>query len=491
MEIGPPAHGAGIVEQQRNHGVAELGVAFLLEAERRGGVGDDAGQAACVEDAFLQVEMPGPVLLCLQAALQAVGQPADRPLQGFELLVEIGAQAFQFRRFGKVLGGDFLVIAGIKDLVVGIGVGMRRGRRRVHRRFAILGLDILGHLGVVVLVVGDLGLGGVHLLGLAVLRFRVLVFLAVLILAAGIGLVLGALFRLGLGLVVLALVVGVVAQLVAIAEVRDHLAGEFRERFLVVEHLVGIGETVPGLALEEAFPQVHDVLCACGQVATRREVSEVVPGRLGQRGLPCLGDLGIALPPAFLGDLGVDVPGGSGHGARTHRLAARGFHRLVERLRDLALRAVAVVGGGIVEAAAQGIGIRRAARLQHLVPGHPAGDLRQARAVIGQARGVDRISHRQIGVVGDGPRGLAQRLLERLSRIVGWFAHHRLLGRLRGKRQAARPGWSRRRTGGNIGYVEYVPIFPARRRNSPVTTCKHAAFNKLHLFFQPLIYQPA
>jgi hypothetical protein len=50
------------------------------------------------------------VLLRLQPALKLVGKAADRALQGFELLVEIGAQAFQLLRLGQILGLDFLVV---------------------------------------------------------------------------------------------------------------------------------------------------------------------------------------------------------------------------------------------------------------------------------------------------------------------------------------------------------------------------------------------
>ena len=58
-------------------------------------VDDDARQAGGVEDAFFEVEVPRPVLLRHQAALQAVGEAADGALEMGELLVEIGAQAVE------------------------------------------------------------------------------------------------------------------------------------------------------------------------------------------------------------------------------------------------------------------------------------------------------------------------------------------------------------------------------------------------------------
>ena len=74
----PAAHRAGIVEQQRHHRVAEIGVALLLEGQRRGRVDDDARQARRIEHAFLEIEIPGAVLLRHQAALQPVGEARRR-----------------------------------------------------------------------------------------------------------------------------------------------------------------------------------------------------------------------------------------------------------------------------------------------------------------------------------------------------------------------------------------------------------------------------
>ncbi len=95
----PAAHRAGIVEQQGDDGVAEFGVALALEGQRVHGVDDDARQARGVERAFLQVEVPGAVLLRQQAALQPIGETGDGARQRAQLAVEIGAQALQL--FGR------------------------------------------------------------------------------------------------------------------------------------------------------------------------------------------------------------------------------------------------------------------------------------------------------------------------------------------------------------------------------------------------------
>ena len=113
----PAAHRAGIVDQQGDHRVAELGVLLLLERQRRGGVDDHPGQARDVQHALLEVEAPGAVLLGQQPALQAVGQARDDVGQAGQLLVEIGAQAGQLLGVAQLLGRDDLVVAGGEDLV--------------------------------------------------------------------------------------------------------------------------------------------------------------------------------------------------------------------------------------------------------------------------------------------------------------------------------------------------------------------------------------
>ena len=63
-----------------------------------------------VERAFLEVEVPGAVLLRQQLALQPVGEPRDRARQVAQLLVEEGAQPLQLVGRGQALGADLLVV---------------------------------------------------------------------------------------------------------------------------------------------------------------------------------------------------------------------------------------------------------------------------------------------------------------------------------------------------------------------------------------------
>ena len=108
--IGPPAHAARVVEQQRHDRVAEVGVALVLEGERVQRIDDDAGEPRRVERALLEVEVPGAVLLRHQLALQPVGEPRHRALQVAQLLVEEGPQPLQLVGRGQALGGDLLVV---------------------------------------------------------------------------------------------------------------------------------------------------------------------------------------------------------------------------------------------------------------------------------------------------------------------------------------------------------------------------------------------
>ena len=217
--------------------------------------------------------------------------------------------------------------------------------------------------------------------------------------------------------------VGVLAELVAVAEVLDHLPGEPREGALVLEHALEPLEGAPGVAVEMPAPEVHHVLRALRQRPPGGEMPHQIARRLRQRCPAGVGDLGVSLAPRLLGDLGVDVAGGARHRPRPHRLAARGLHRLEERRGGLALGRVAAVGGVVVEAQAQREGVGGAARQQHLVAGQPPRHLRQPHRPRRAARRVDREGDLQLALAGHGARRLRQRLLERIGRVVGGLGH--------------------------------------------------------------------
>ena len=81
-------------------------------------IDDDARQPRRIEQAFLEIEFPGAVLLRHQPALQAVGEAGDDALQMRELLVEIAAQAVEFLRLAQFLGRDGLVELGREGAIV-------------------------------------------------------------------------------------------------------------------------------------------------------------------------------------------------------------------------------------------------------------------------------------------------------------------------------------------------------------------------------------
>ena len=124
---GAPAHGARVVEQQGHHRVAEVGVALQLEGQRVQRIGDDTRQTPGIQQAILQVEVPGPGLLGHQAALQAVGESRHQALHVGELAVELAAQAVELRHLAELLGVDHVVEFGRVGAVGRAGSGFVGG----------------------------------------------------------------------------------------------------------------------------------------------------------------------------------------------------------------------------------------------------------------------------------------------------------------------------------------------------------------------------
>ena len=110
----------------------------------------DARQPRRIELAFLEIEIPGAVLLRHQPALQPVGEPRDHALQMGKLLVEIAAQPVEFFRLAQILGGDRFVELRGEGAVVGparlVGAEMARPLR-LAGRFGIAHVGIVGHVG--------------------------------------------------------------------------------------------------------------------------------------------------------------------------------------------------------------------------------------------------------------------------------------------------------------------------------------------------------
>ncbi len=212
--------------------------------------------------------------------MQLVGQTAHRALERFKLLIQIGAQPFQLDRLGQFLGGDFLVMGGVKHDVIRIGLRDRRGRGRFKRRFALGHLCLFAHFLFGHFVHRDLRLGHVLLIFLGLLGIGLAVFLAV-ILAGAVGIVM--VFGVFLGVVLLIVVhfVGIVAKLVAIAQIVDDLAGKPGKALLVGQSVLQVVQMIAGALLDKAAPQVHHVIRARRQVAPGGEVPDQVARRDG------------------------------------------------------------------------------------------------------------------------------------------------------------------------------------------------------------------
>ena len=176
--------------------------------------------------------------------MQLVGEAADCAFQRLQLLVQVGAQALQFDRFGQIFGVDFLVEGAGVNLIIRVCIREGRGRGRLHRGFAV------GHVGLVACILGgafvhaDLGLRRVLLLFLRLLGVGVGIFgIAVVLAAAVLLLVVGVL--LGLVVLVVILGVGVVAQLVAVTQILDDLARKAGEITLIGQCVLQISSVSP------------------------------------------------------------------------------------------------------------------------------------------------------------------------------------------------------------------------------------------------------
>ena len=132
-------------------------------------------QLAGIEDALLQVEVPRPVLVRHQLALQPVGQLADDAGDIFHVPVQHQPQPVELFRVAQVRRSDDFVEARLEDavgvlrlaavLVVALHVGMRR----VAVGHALVGPVRLDHLAI---LAGTAVAGIFH--RLAVIAFRLI-----------------------------------------------------------------------------------------------------------------------------------------------------------------------------------------------------------------------------------------------------------------------------------------------------------------------------
>ena len=318
-------------------------------------VGDDAGEARGVEDAFVEIELPGAVLLRHQAALQAIGELADHALEMRELLVEMVAQAAEFLGVAQRVGLDDLVeLVGIGVILLAGGLVAERARRQPRTLGAArLLLVARAHLHLGLGLVGD-GLGSIVLLG------RVLGFLALGAVAlglAGIALVVAGLVRLTVGvLLVLRVLVVVVLQfgrLVAELEVADELAGGAGERFLVGERIAQLLEITAGGAFDVGAPHVDHRLGRFRRLGAEELFAGDQADHVGDRRIFLGLDAGMAALVGALAPQGREIVGDADHLAGAQRLDADLLDRLEDRARRLAAGHAAQMGLAVVMAQLQ------------------------------------------------------------------------------------------------------------------------------------------
>src|SRR5262245_3842588 len=118
-----PAHRTRVVEKERDHGIAKLGVALLLVGQGVHRIDDDAGKPRRIDHALVEIEVPAAILLGEKPALKPVGESGDGAMKRDELLVEKSAQAIELVRLAQLLGIDDLVVGAGEHLVAeGLGV---------------------------------------------------------------------------------------------------------------------------------------------------------------------------------------------------------------------------------------------------------------------------------------------------------------------------------------------------------------------------------
>ena len=384
------AHRAGIVEQQRHHGVAERRLFLVHEGQRVIGVGHHARQPRRIQDALFEVEVPGAVLLRHQAPLKAVGEAGDDALQMRELLVEIGAQALQLVMVAEVFGRDDLIefrregmIFRPARLVLAVRVRTRRlAWRLVVAEFAVVervggrGLRAF-HRALAHLLAGSLRLVGAHLLrGVGIGR------------AFGAGLVVVAVAVFLVVIVVFAVGAALVAELERGQQVMHGIA----EPGLVLDQAIEPVEPLADLVLENGPPQIDHLLRRRGRRHAGQALAHQHRQRIRQRRIGTIGDFVELAAMEMVVEHRAEVFRNARHAARADRLDAGLLDRLehAARLRiaghQLAMQ-LCIVAGDLER---DGVGV--ATHDRSVTLGHLSRGLRQAAPCPARARGARRRS---------------------------------------------------------------------------------------------------
>ena len=424
-----PAHGSRVVQKQRHDRVAEIGVPLLLEGKRGHWIGYGTGQSGGVQKPFFKVEVPGPVLLRHQLALQPVGKARHGPLQVGQLLVQEPAQTIKLRHVAKFFSGNRLVKLGGEHAVVGFGpVGERRIGPVAFARL----LGILRH--VLIGEVFHIGFGG----------FRIAAFLLFAgkfhLLRRGFlfaGIFFAVVTRLSFVVVALVLVffrvhvLVVIAKLIAHVERFQDVAKTGGEGILVLDFGFQPVEVGTGLVLDPATPHVDEL----GRAFRRLRAGQAFAHQQGQgilqrRFFPA-GDIrrtGLAEPVVKHHR---QVVGNPLHPACANGFAAGLFDRFEDRPRVRALRHVLGMNSLVVAGNAQGDAVRQATGDRDLARVDLARGLGQARGHAAETGPVTGKDDFQFRLSGNRPHGTGHRLLEWLGARCGLVARKGIVTRPR------------------------------------------------------------
>ncbi len=377
------------------------------------GIGDHARQPRRIEDAFLEVELPGAVLLRHQPTLQPVGEPRDDALQMRELLVEVAAQPFQFVMVAEIFGRDHLVELRRKGVIFRparlVGTARIRPRRLARRlvvaEFAVVeriaggGLRAL-HRTLRHFVGGGLRLVGAHFLrGIGIRR------------ALGAGLV-----ALAVLILVVLVVIGVRIAVVAEIERRQQVMHEIAEPRLVLGDAAELVEPSADLVFQHRPPEVDHLFRGRRRREARQPFAHQHRQRVRQRRIGAVGDLVIFAAMEMIVEHRGQVLCNARHPARADRLDARLLHRLEYAARLRISRYQLAVHLGIVTGELERDRVGMAAHDGRIAFGHLAGRLRQPRLARRETRTLGRKRHFQLRRPCDRTQARGYRALERLGR---------------------------------------------------------------------------
>ena len=358
----PAAHRSGVVQQQRHHRVAKPHVLLDLEGQRVERIGEDPRQPRRVQQPFLEIELPGAVLLGHEPALQPVGEPGHHALQAGQLLVEIVAQPRQLIAVAQLLRRDrFVELVGMDPIKIVIA---RAGKRQLRpprligvRR--LLAVGVVGGsspvaLGLVLLRPPRISLGPCSMSSLWALSGSSSVSLAVL---GALALIASASSSSSLFFAL----VGVLAELIGHIERGDHIPRHAGKRRLVVQGVDQMVELACGFLLDPGTPQLHQLAGMPRRLAAGEALAHHQRQRLLERRVLALGGVGDGPLLIAIVEHGAEIVRHPGHDAGADGLDAGLLDRFEDRPGIAAFGLILGMDVDIVIGEPQGEGIGKAA----------------------------------------------------------------------------------------------------------------------------------